>query len=56
MNFATWSIRNPIPSVVLFLLLCLAGVRGFQQLGVKEYPDLDLPTVNVQLSLPGAAP
>ena len=56
MNFATWSIRNPIPSIVLFVLLSLAGMVGFNSLGIKEFPDLDLPTVNVQLRLPGAAP
>ena len=56
MNFATWSIRNPIPSLVLFMALSLAGIWGFRHLGIKEFPDLDLPTVNVQLRLPGAAP
>ena len=56
MNFATWSIRNPIPSIVLFVLLSLAGMVGFNSLGIKEFPDLDLPTVSVQLRLPGAAP
>jgi multidrug efflux pump subunit AcrB len=56
MNFATWSIRNPIPSIVLFGLLTLAGLWGFKQLAVQDLPDLDLPTVNVNVALPGAAP
>ena len=56
MNFATWSIRNPIPSIVLFGLLTLAGLWGFKQLPVQDLPDLDLPTVNVTAALPGAAP
>jgi multidrug efflux pump subunit AcrB len=29
MNFATWSIRNPIPAILLFLLLTLAGSGAF---------------------------
>ncbi len=56
MNFATWSIRNPIPSILLFILLSLAGVWGFNQLRVQNLPDVDMPTVNVNLTLPGAAP
>ena len=56
MNLATWSIRNPIPSVLLFLLLALAGVWGFHNLAIQNFPDLDLPTVVVGLSQPGAAP
>jgi multidrug efflux pump subunit AcrB len=56
MNFATWSIRNPIPAIVIFGLLTLAGLWGFKQLPVQDLPDLDLPTVNVTVALPGAAP
>jgi multidrug efflux pump subunit AcrB len=56
MNFATWSIRNPIPSVILFALLTLAGLVGFYRLPVKYFPDLDFPTVQVTLRLPGASP
>lgn len=56
MSFATWSIRNPIPSILLFMLLTLAGVIGFRALPVQNFPDMDLPVVNITLSLPGAAP
>lgn len=56
MNLATWSIRNPIPVVLLFVLLAIAGIRGFVQLPVKNLPEIDLPTVNVVLRQPGAAP
>jgi multidrug efflux pump subunit AcrB len=56
MNLATWTIRNPIPAILLFLLLSLAGLRGFQQLSIQSLPDLDLPGVIVKLNQPGAAP
>lgn len=56
MNFATWSIRNPIPSILFFIMVTLAGLYGFQKLPVQDLPDIDLPTVTVSLSLPGAAP
>ncbi len=56
MSFASWSIRNPIPSILLFILLSLAGLRGLQQLSIQSLPDLDLPSVIVKLNQPGAAP
>ena len=55
MNFATWSIRNPIPAILLFLLLTLAGLWGFR----TSHPGLPgprFPAVTVTLTLPGAAP
>src|SRR5450830_127977 len=56
MNFATWSIRNPIPAILLFVLLTIAGVMGFHKLPIQNLPDIDLPTVNITLTQPGAAP
>jgi multidrug efflux pump subunit AcrB len=55
-NLATWSIRNPIPAILLFALLGLAGVWGFYKLPIQNLPDLDLPTIDVTLTQPGAAP
>jgi multidrug efflux pump subunit AcrB len=56
MNLATWSIHNPIPCALLFIMMTLAGISGFRQLPIQNFPDLDLPTINVSLTLPGAAP
>jgi multidrug efflux pump subunit AcrB len=56
MNFVTWSIRNPIPAILLFILLSVAGVLGYRALPVANMPDLDLPTVTISLTQPGAAP
>ena len=55
-NVSSWSIRNPIPAVMLFVLLTLAGVMGFSAMKVQQFPDIDLPTINVTASLPGTAP
>ncbi|RCX01172.1 efflux RND transporter permease subunit [Marinomonas foliarum] len=55
-NFATWSIRNPIPTILLFVLLSIAGIKSFQELPIAELPDVRLPTILVTLSQPGAAP
>jgi len=56
MNFATWSIRNPIPAILLFAMLTFAGIMGFHKLPIQNLPDIDLPTVNITLTQPGAAP
>jgi multidrug efflux pump subunit AcrB len=56
MNVSSWSIRNPIPSVMLFLMLTVVGLMGFQRMKIQNFPDIDLPTVTVTASLPGASP
>ena len=56
MNFSSLSIKNPIPAILLFILLTLAGVIAFQKSGVQDFPDIELPIVIVDASLPGAAP
>lgn len=56
MNFATWSIRNPVPTILLFVLLSIAGIQSFRALPIAEFPDIELPTIVVSLSQPGAAP
>lgn len=55
-NFSAWSIKSPIPSMLLFVMLTLAGIWSFQRLTVQNMPDFDLPTVTISISLPGAAP
>ncbi len=56
MNVSAWSIRNPIPSVLLFVMLTLGGLMGFKAMKIQQFPDIDLPTVMVTASLPGASP
>jgi len=56
MNVSAWSIRNPIPSVLLFVMLTLLGLMGFQSMKIQNFPDIDLPTVSVTATLPGASP
>jgi multidrug efflux pump subunit AcrB len=55
-NVSAWCIRNPIPSVMLFVMLTLTGLLAFKSMKVQQFPDIDLPTINVTASLPGAAP
>lgn len=56
MNVSAWSIRNPIPAVLLFIMLTLAGLMAFKGMRIQQFMDIDLPTVTVTAVLPGAAP
>ena len=55
MNFSSWSIRNPVPPILLFALLTACGLWAFNRLDVQNFPDMDLPTIKISASLDGAA-
>jgi multidrug efflux pump subunit AcrB len=56
MNVSAWSIRNPIPGVLLFIMLTIIGLMSFRAMKIQNFPDIDLPTVTVSAALPGASP
>src|SRR5687768_9916222 len=41
---------------MVFVLLTFGGILAFNGMKVQNFPDIDLPTVSVSASLPGAAP
>lgn len=55
-QISSWSIRNPIPTVVFFLVMTLVGILGFQQMRINNWPDIDFPIVVVTVVRSGAAP
>jgi multidrug efflux pump subunit AcrB len=55
-NISAWSIRNPVPSIVMFVMLTVAGLVSFSRMEVNNDPDIDFPMVIVSISQPGAAP
>src|SRR5690606_25172167 len=56
MSFSAWSIRNPVPTILLFVMLTIAGLFSFHAAKVQNFPDVDLPMITVVASLPGTAP
>ncbi|SNY97044.1 efflux RND transporter permease subunit [Halomonas sp. hl-4] len=56
LNASSWAIRNPIPVILLFILLTFWGLISFRGLFIQDLPDVQLPLVEVSASLPGAAP
>ncbi|CAN5193419.1 efflux RND transporter permease subunit [soil metagenome] len=55
-NISSWSIKNPIPIILMFLLLTLAGVNSFSKMRINKNPDIDFPLVLVNAVRPGSAP
>ncbi len=55
-NISAWAIRNPVPPIVLFIALTIAGFVSFARMDVNNDPDIDFPIAIVVISQPGAAP
>jgi hydrophobe/amphiphile efflux-1 (HAE1) family protein len=55
MRLAEVSIRRPVFTIVIALLILLAGAISATRLGVREYPAVDPPTLSISTSYPGAA-
>ncbi|WP_434353029.1 efflux RND transporter permease subunit [Psychrobacter sp. HD31] len=56
MNFSAYSIKNPLVAILLFTLLMIGGIFGFNKMKVQQFPDVTFPVVIVTVPLPGAAP
>ena len=55
-NISSWSIKNPIPPLVLFVMLTLAGIVSFRSMNINDNPDIDFPAAQITVVQPGAAP
>lgn len=49
-------IRRPVFAAMIILSLTVVGAASYFKLGVDRFPTIDLPTVTVRMSLPGASP
>ncbi len=55
-NVSAWSIKKPIPTIVLFLILTVIGWFCFNALGIDTNPNVDIPAVQVTVTRTGAGP
>ena len=55
-HVSSWSIKNPVPTVVTFLILGIIGIISFMSLGIDESPNIDVPIVIVSATQRGASP
>ena len=55
-NFSAWSIRNPVPAILLFVVLTLIGIASFKKLAIEQFPNIDVPVIAVSVAQSGATP
>lgn len=55
-NISAWSIKTPVPTIVLFLVLTIVGLVCFPILGIDARPNIDIPSVSVTVTQVGADP
>lgn len=55
-HVSTWSVKNPVAVLVLFLFLTISGIFAFLQLGIDEQPNIDISVVQVTINQRGAGP
>jgi HAE1 family hydrophobic/amphiphilic exporter-1 len=56
MNLSAPFIRRPVATTLVMLAIFLLGVVGYRGLPVSDLPNVDLPTLLVTATLPGASP
>ncbi|MEO6584496.1 MAG: efflux RND transporter permease subunit, partial [Ferruginibacter sp.] len=54
MNISEFSLRRPVFAIVINLAIILFGLIGYKFLGVRDYPALDPPNINVRTGYQGA--
>lgn len=54
MSLSTLSIKRPVLTIVLNLMLILFGVIGYTYLGVREFPSIDPAQISVRTNYAGA--
>jgi len=55
MRISELSVRRPVFATVLSMMLVIFGLVSLQRLSVREYPDIDRPTVTITTAYRGAS-
>ena len=56
MWFTRLSIGNPVLATMMMAALVVLGLFSYQRLKVDQFPDIEFPTIVVQMDYPGASP
>lgn len=56
MSLPSLSLRRPVLAIVLNIIIIIFGAIGFHFLGIRDYPSIDPPIINVRTSYAGANP
>ncbi len=49
-------IRRPVFAAMIILALVVVGANSYFKLGVDRFPTIDIPTIYIRVTLPGASP
>jgi hydrophobe/amphiphile efflux-1 (HAE1) family protein len=55
-HISSWSIKNPIPTIVIFVTMAILGGFAFLGLGINDSPNIDVPAVSITVTQRGAGP
>ena len=55
-HVSAWSIKNPVPTIMCFLILGIVGIGSFLGMGIDDAPNIDIPAVTVTVIQRGAGP
>ncbi len=55
-NFSAWSIRNPLPPIVISGAIVALGLFSFNKLPVTRMPNVDAPVISVAVAQFGVGP
>lgn len=56
MSLPSLSLRRPVLAIVLNIIIIVFGAIGFKTLGIRDYPSIDPPIINVKTNYSGANP
>ncbi|MBX2906248.1 MAG: efflux RND transporter permease subunit [Taibaiella sp.] len=56
MSLPSLSLRRPVLAIVLNIIIVVFGAIGFKTLGIRDYPSIDPPIINVKTGYAGANP
>ncbi len=56
MSLPSLSLRRPVLAIVMNIIIIVFGGIGFKYLGIRDYPSIDPPIINVKTSYAGANP
>ncbi|MFN4152520.1 MAG: efflux RND transporter permease subunit, partial [Candidatus Sericytochromatia bacterium] len=56
MNISAWAIKNPVVTILMFIIISIIGGMSYFKLGINASPDVDFPNVVVSITQNGASP
>ena len=56
LNISAWSIRQPLPSIVMAAALIAIGLISFHRMPITRNPNIDVPVISVIITQFGASP